>query len=64
MPKAGDVIKRWGRYLVVHDQQHMKDRIKEFKPETYHGIPVCFPSCKRCGAGYPLYKMKGARVGG
>jgi hypothetical protein len=59
MAKADDVIKRWGKYLAVHDQQHVKDGIKVFKPDTLHGVPFRFPSCKRCGVGYPLYKLKG-----
>jgi hypothetical protein len=59
MAKAGDVIERWGKYLMVHDQQHVKDRTKEFKPDVFHGISGRFPSCERCGAGYPLYKLKG-----
>jgi len=54
MAKAGDVIERWGKHLVVYDQQHVKNRIKEFKPDNLHGVPFRFPSCKRCGAGYPL----------
>jgi hypothetical protein len=61
MHKAGDVIEKWGKYLIVHEEQHMKDQIKEFKPEIISGIPVRFPLCKRCGAGYPLYKMRGER---
>jgi hypothetical protein len=59
MAKAGNVIKRWGKYLVVHDQQHVKDRIKVFKPDTLHGEPFRFPSCKRCGVGYPLLQIEG-----
>jgi hypothetical protein len=31
--KAGDAIERPGRYLVQHDQRHVKDRIKVFKPD-------------------------------
>lgn len=58
MAKAGDVIERWGKYLVVHDRQNVKDLIKEFKPDTLHGVAFRFPSSERCGAGYPLYKLK------
>ena len=55
--KAGDVIKQWGRYRIQHYQQHKKDSLKNFKPETIHTLPVCFPRCENCPAGYPLYTM-------
>lgn len=60
MHKAFDVIKTAGRYTVIHD--HRKEQIKDFWPETHHGIPISFPPCGRCGSGYPLYRLVGPFV--
>jgi hypothetical protein len=62
MFKVGDSIKTAGRYAVIHD--HKKEQIKVFGPETFHGIPISFPSCSRCGTGYPLYRLAAPFVKG
>ncbi len=62
MPKAGDVIERWGQYRVRHYQQHRKDTLKTFKPGTYMSLPFTFPRCDKCPPGYPLYTLKSFRI--
>jgi len=56
--RAGDVIKRSGKYRICHYRQHVKDGLKNFKPESVMSLPVCFPSCDKCPAGFPVYTLK------
>jgi hypothetical protein len=56
--KAGDVIEQWGKYKIRHYQQHVKDGLKNFKPESVMSLPVRFPRCDKCPAGFPVYMLK------
>jgi hypothetical protein len=55
--KGGDIITSWGKYTIRHDQQHIKDRSKNFKSDPFARFPARFPSCNKCGVGYPLYRL-------